>query len=409
MSRTVRPEVATFVAQVRACLSDLSPEEVEELTGGLDADLEERLEDSGPGTAPPDLGDPAAYAAELRAAAGLPPRGAGGGRRAAGPGLLTRVRTAVAREATPLVEALQRQPWWPQFRESVVALRPAWWLARAWVAWWLLVDVTTGSSHLLPGGFGPFVLLALAVGISVALGRGLLDRRLRLDRSWAPVLLRTLNVVAAVLLLPALSSVGPRVETVYDSSMGPQVQGLSLDGVPVRNVYAYDAQGRPIPLVQLYDQNGRPLDVRHDPYTDPFEQQAYTDVEGQPVAPFVDDRSRNRWNVFPLPAASYPEPLWGEDGTPTATASSVVTQPAPPLVAVPPITGILGVPSSSPGAPTTDGAGPTGTSATDGPTGPDAPGGTSSAPSASATTGPSSTRTTSPRGSGSGAPSSTRT
>lgn len=258
------------------------------------------------------------------------------------------------RESAPFVEALRRQPWWPQFRESVVALRPAWWLARAWVAWWLVVDVTTGSAHLLPGGFGTFVLLALAVGVSVALGRGLLDRRLRLDRPWAPVLLRTLNVVAAVLLLPALSSVGPRVETVYDASMGPQVQGLSLDGVPVRNVYAYDAQGRPIPLVQLYDQNGRPLDVRHDPYTDPFEQQAYTDVEGQPVAPFVDDRSRNRWNVFPLPAASYPEPLWGEDGTPTATASPVVTQPAPPLVAVPPITGILGVPSSSPTAPAPD-------------------------------------------------------
>jgi hypothetical protein len=379
MSRTVRPEVATFVAQVRASLSDLSPEEVEELTGGLDADLEERLEDTGPGTAPPDLGDPSAYAAELRAAAGLPPRGAGGGRRAAGPGQIARgVAHEIALTWKPAADAVRRQPWWPQFRESVVALRPAWWIARAWVAWWMLQYLSTSSSRLLPSGFGTFVLLLVAVGVSVALGRGLLDRRLRLDRPWAPVLLTLLNAFAAVVLLPALSSVGSDVETIVETQAVQDQGGLVVDGNPVRNIFAYDAQGRPIPLVQLYDQDGRPLDVAHEPYTDAFGQQAYTGPDGRPVAPFVDDRSRNRWNVFPLPLASYPEPLYGEnDGEPTATASASVAQPPAPLVAVPPITGILGFPSSSP-------------------TVPGDPSASSGASSGPATSGASSTATTSP-------------
>ena len=33
------------------------------------------------------------------------------------------------------------------------------------------------------------------------------------------------------------------------------------DGLPVRNIYPYDAHGRLLHDVRLYDQNGRPLDI----------------------------------------------------------------------------------------------------------------------------------------------------
>ncbi|CAN5620112.1 hypothetical protein BH10ACT10_BH10ACT10_28780 [soil metagenome] len=59
------PQVAAFVAAVRGRLADLTEEEREELIGGLEADLSERLSE---GEA--DLGDPAAYAAELRGGGG---------------------------------------------------------------------------------------------------------------------------------------------------------------------------------------------------------------------------------------------------------------------------------------------------------------------------------------------------
>ena len=66
-------DVGAYVAAVRARLDDLAPEEVEELTGGLEADLAEAL--AGFDETPRQrFGDPAAYADELRAAADLPPR-----------------------------------------------------------------------------------------------------------------------------------------------------------------------------------------------------------------------------------------------------------------------------------------------------------------------------------------------
>ena len=71
--------VHEYVERVRAALADLPPEDLDELTGGLEADLREQAGELPPGT---DLaaafGAPTAYAAELRAAAGLPgPTGPG--------------------------------------------------------------------------------------------------------------------------------------------------------------------------------------------------------------------------------------------------------------------------------------------------------------------------------------------
>jgi hypothetical protein len=132
MNDTVQtsPAVAAFVAQVRARLGDLTEEEREELLGGLEADLAERLAEG-----ETELGDPAAYAAELRAAAGLEPRPrAWAVRRPAGP------RRPVADHVSELLDAI-RSDWerWvardPRVAEAwqvTQAPRPAWWVLRAW-------------------------------------------------------------------------------------------------------------------------------------------------------------------------------------------------------------------------------------------------------------------------------------
>src|SRR3954464_4940069 len=69
-STLASPAVAEFAAAVRAALTDLAPDEIDELTDGLEADLTDRLSD----TDATELGDPRAYAEELRAAAGVPRR-----------------------------------------------------------------------------------------------------------------------------------------------------------------------------------------------------------------------------------------------------------------------------------------------------------------------------------------------
>ncbi len=79
-------DVRASVWAVRAWLADLPADEVEDLTAGMEADLAERAAESGGGTLGALLGEPEAYAAELRSAAGLPPRA------------VTVVADAVARE-----------------------------------------------------------------------------------------------------------------------------------------------------------------------------------------------------------------------------------------------------------------------------------------------------------------------
>ena len=65
----VRPDVAAFVSRVRESLADLSEDDRLELTEGLEADLTDQVAEHGGGV----LGDPEAYARELRAAAGFDP------------------------------------------------------------------------------------------------------------------------------------------------------------------------------------------------------------------------------------------------------------------------------------------------------------------------------------------------
>ncbi len=43
---------------------------------------------------------------------------------------------------------------------------------------------------------------------------------------------------------------------------------MAFHGNPVRNVYAYDAQGHPLTGIQLVDQDGRRLTVERDQYDD---------------------------------------------------------------------------------------------------------------------------------------------
>jgi hypothetical protein len=66
-------DVRAYVTAVRSWLSDLPSDEVEDLTAGMEADLDERAAETGDRLGAL-LGEPEAYAAELRAAAGLAPR-----------------------------------------------------------------------------------------------------------------------------------------------------------------------------------------------------------------------------------------------------------------------------------------------------------------------------------------------
>ena len=178
---------------MREHLADLSADERDELLDGLDADLSEQLSEGGA------LPDPTAYAAELRAAAGLP---------AARPARLRGARRSLGIVAAPddrrtrwlaltARNDVTRQAW-----SMLEAVRPAWWVLRAWVAVSLL-DALAGpweNLTLLPtlGApvLGPVLLLA-AIVLSVLVGQGRLWPGSGPDRTrLARLVLAALNLVA---------------------------------------------------------------------------------------------------------------------------------------------------------------------------------------------------------------------
>ncbi|HXH77921.1 hypothetical protein [Nocardioides sp.] len=321
MSDTIRisPEVDVFVQAVHAHFADLDPDEREELLGGLAADITDLVDEHGPGA----LGDPGAYAAELRAAAGL---------------AVTRSRRGHILPASPKVDAVldnMRAEWerlatalpgdaWG-FLQSV---RPFWWLVRAWVAV-QLIDLAWGN-----GGYNAgldvipslrwlgFPLLVAASVISVQIGRGKLWSAPR--RGMRRVALLLLNLFALALVPAVVDNLvtTAKVHSWYGGYLtgsAPQEPGLSLNGRPVRNIYPYDAAGKPLVGVQLVDESGRRLGA-----------DSWAFEWGSPrTVPWMNGRTE-AWNVFPLSE----QPTRARNGRPTGDPS----QPPAPYAVLPPVT-----------------------------------------------------------------------
>ncbi len=287
----VRPDVAAFVAQVRDLLGDLSEEERLELTEGLEADLADQVAERGGGA----LGDPEAYARELRAAAGFDP--------------VPRARRLHVPTGRSLAEQLDivRHLWDMQVARPrvapvwsvVAALRPVWWFFRAWIAAVLLCVAMPGYTPWgvtwLPGvsnELGLVILGACVVGSTlVGMGRVWPGGASASHGTAARVVLIGLNLFALAMI--------PAAEQRYQDAEWAQVQeygfadsswtadvGVLNRGEQVCNIAADDADGQPLTGGQLFDQAGRPLDVRC------YGQQDRT-------VPWVLG-DVTRWNVFPI-------------------------------------------------------------------------------------------------------------
>lgn len=311
----VAPEVAAFLDAVRTHLADVDPDEQREILDGLEADLGELVAEQGPDA----LGDPGAYAAELRQAAGLV---------ATPPNSRRSVRASVAAFLDACHDrfdaTLQRVP--VDVHPVLEWARPLWWIARAWLAVQLL-DFVFGNSaahySLVPhlGGLG-WVLLLLGTAGSVAVGLG---------RIWpggkrglfARLVLLGLNGLALVSIVTVAdqSSSDSRYWSGYsqgyteaqaaatgDTSTLHQA-GIYSNGRWVSNIYPYDASGKPLVGVQLFDQNGEPVDVRT--ATECVYENGSPVDAGRQYFPWSDGAAQKR-NVFPVPskvtAADAPDP-----------------------------------------------------------------------------------------------------
>jgi hypothetical protein len=312
---TLSPEITRFAAAVRYALADLPPEEVDDLTDGLEADLAERQEESADAA----LGDPAAYADELRSAAGLPPRSAppAAPRRSA----WAAIGELPGRIAGDWRAMTVRFPLLGRVGAFLIAVRPVWWLLRGWALWITVMTLVNNRATVaFDGGPSyadsrfflspvPVVVLLACVVLSVQWGRG----------RWMPwrwvraVVLVGSAVIAIALPFLLAWGVAQVNASVYTADALAAAESRPADGLrqgdhQVTNVFAYDAAGNPVDRVRLYDQNGRQIAVNGS------SQESYWELPDGTGAlvPGAGSPKGSGWNIFPLQRVSERDVQYGD-------------------------------------------------------------------------------------------------
>lgn len=243
MSETVRtsPEVDSFVAAVRARFTDLDAAEREELLGGLEADTSDLVAERGPEA----LADPDAYAAELRAAAGLadfaPPRRA---MPTLGLGVILDDLHALWDRT---LDGLPGSP-----RGFVESFQPSWWVLRGFVAWMVVQDVRGGNQVFVTAPW--LVVLGLLVVASVQLGRAGWGLSVLKSAAAGRLAVAGLNVFALTMLPGAVD----RLNWMVAESRGADLYGYEWYESPAdttrSNVITY--QGREVCTLRVVDRDG---------------------------------------------------------------------------------------------------------------------------------------------------------
>jgi hypothetical protein len=234
----------------------------------------------------------------------------------------------------------ERRPWLRAVMAFMATLRPVWWVIRGYVAAWALWSLLGGESRgIRPHSVLQVVMALTAIVVSVQLGRGWL-------RQWPgkrPLFVMANAVLVVVALMASIS-----VDRHYDASWAySPPPGVSLDGAPVANIYAYDSDGRRITGVRLFDQGGRPLDGA----------QSSVDTNGSPVGldgngnPMVVVRDSSGAPLLNV----YPRSVVGSDPWQVTDLGSPPAQPLPwtPPVSIVPLIPTPTAPAPAPATTTT--------------------------------------------------------
>ncbi|SDS08714.1 hypothetical protein [Jiangella sp. DSM 45060] len=336
---TAHPAVATYVAAVRDELGDLPADELAEIAEDVRDHLghvaAEYGDDVSVGVLIDRLGAPAAYAAELRAAAGLPqPEPEPSGERtgfvrrllrfmvaffgwsAVGLGAAAFVDTlfglsgapaflgvpaivaAVLAVATALLlvtgrpdpvaelrqvptsvllaqveEWVRGMPWGRPAIELLTSLRPAWWIARAGAVAVIAYAVFRSAP------FSAAVFLLAVVG-SVWLGRRTATGEVRGTRLLAVQLANAGLAIGGLAVAGAVATNASwdGVQYVDGGYDYPGPGFYDHNGAQITNIFPYGADGALLENVRLYDQDGNPVDLgwQEDCYDGAYDEQSFS-------------------------------------------------------------------------------------------------------------------------------------
>ncbi|SCE73085.1 HAAS signaling domain-containing protein [Micromonospora mirobrigensis] len=308
-------DITDYVDRVRAALADLPPAVRDELTEDLPEHLTEVAAEAD-GSLVDRLGEPEAYAAELRVAAGAAGPATGGRRDERIAAVVRRLRDRRDRLDVRLGPLLG----YATAGEFLRLLRPAWWVLRGYLAA-ALIGTLGGGLTLFPRPFqsvlAGFLLLVVAIPLSVSFGR-----RSGELRRWPRVLNQVTAVVLVCFGLVLFQSLDQRrndpigyypVENQYDQ---------------VRDVFVYDGEGRLVRNARLFDQNGAPIRLGYPDCAEPGRQdEAFR--AGYPYCPEQAPFGPRSVPTPPgTPPTASPEPTATPTAQPTATPTAT-TEPTP--------------------------------------------------------------------------------
>ncbi|RZU73316.1 putative membrane protein [Micromonospora kangleipakensis] len=312
-------DIADYVDRVRAALADLPPAVRDELTEDLPEHLAEVAAEAD-GSLVDRLGEPEAYAAELRAAAGAgEPLGGRGGpdRRIAAAAHRARARlSGLDVRLGPLLG-------YAKASEFLRLLRPAWWVLRGWLAALLFSAALGEPSGLLPrlGDSAVAGLFLLAGGVLASVWLGHRSPGLR---GWPRRLLR---LGTAALLLFSFAMLVNVDQNARSDEFGYQGVSVGDRYDSVQDVFVYDSEGRLVENARLFDQNGVPIRLGYPSCVDPAQPDAALRT-GYPYCPQLAP-------FRPRPPAAVPVPPAGRapaatPASPQPTDSSLPTAAATP-------------------------------------------------------------------------------
>lgn len=282
--------VEKFISEIEEFLQDLGPALREDILREVRENLEARAEDeSGELSLPNSL----EYANDLRQAAGLEP---------------VAPQKRVFKDFISGIRAqLNRSRVVTAFRSFLRPFKPLFWIAIGLSAFgfiqlYILGDVLYFG---VPANLEQGLLWVAVILVSVWVGSANLGPLLRRIRGIA----LTLAFVPMAIMFEGITyGVVTTVDELVNGNPALRTTGLIYNGLPVTNIFPYDAEGNLLENVRLVDDMGRPLNSSVEKLVTPVvvELEDGNLVTSGYLRPSRGKDGAEVWNVYPLKASANP-------------------------------------------------------------------------------------------------------
>lgn len=282
--------VEKFISEIEEFLQDLGPELREDILREVRENLEARAEDEGGELSLPNSLE---YANDLRQAAGLEP---------------VAPQKRVLRDFVAGVqERLAASPVATAVRNFLRPFKPLFWVAIGISGYGLLERYIIGDDGYLgvPSTLEQWLLWVAVILFAVWVGAA----------NFGPLLRRIRAVALVVAFVPmAITFHGLSENTIrlsdelVNGNPASRTTGLIYNGLPVTNIFPYDAEGNLLRDVRLVDEQGRPLNSSVERLVTPVvvELEDGNLVTSGYLRPIRGIDGAEVWNVYPLKAAANP-------------------------------------------------------------------------------------------------------